>query len=171
MTFVYHIFNSPALLLSLRQELSELPQPPTFKDIESIPLLASTYAETLRLGVQIHIPRSAPYHDLNIGGVNVPRNKLIVVNTWLAHTDQQVWSGKRGEKPLDQFWAERFLVDSDDAVACCSQRTQTTDAPIMDGQARAKNGPRFSLEGLEEAWIPFGGMCLLVWNRTKCSIQ
>ncbi|KAK7701462.1 hypothetical protein SLS64_010206 [Diaporthe eres] len=87
-TLALHIFKSPEILASLRASLDQLPDTPSCKDLEAIPLLSSMYAETLRFGVQIHIPRNAPHHELEVGGVRIQKNKLVMANTWLAHMDE-----------------------------------------------------------------------------------
>ena len=154
MTLAYHIYSSPRLVSSLHESMAQLPTHPTVKDLESIPLLLSMYAETLRFGVQIHIPRSAPFRTLTIGGIDIPNNKLMMANTWLAHTDEQVWNTKDGKHPLDHFWPERFLIDPSDPTSgptkkgiCGSQPNEVEDKDTT-----------FSIEGLEGSWIPFGGM-------------
>ncbi|RYP77924.1 hypothetical protein DL769_003297 [Monosporascus sp. CRB-8-3] len=152
MTLALHIFRFYRVLASLRTSLSRLPKSPSIEELETIPLLLSLYAETLRFGVQIHIPRSAPYHELHIGEVTIPRNKLIMTNTWLMHTDENLWNTKGGEHPLDQFWAERFLVDPEDERS----------GPVKQkADPSTENKPEkqvyFSVAGLEGAWIPYGG--------------
>ncbi len=113
------------------------------------------YAETLRFGVQIHIPRSAPHRDVQIGGVAIPKDKLAITNTWLAHSDEQVWNTREGEKPLDTFWPERFLVDDRDERSGPVRVRSTAE---KKDPAAAKDHVYFSAEGLEGAWIPYGGM-------------
>lgn len=115
------------------------------------------YAETLRFGVQIHIPRSAPYHRLTIGGVEIPENKLIMANTWMAHTDERVWNTKDGTQPLDRFWAERFLVDPSDPTSGPTKK-QIPAQP----EKRVEQAVKFSVEGLEGSWIPYGGKLRLL---------
>lgn len=161
MTLALHIFCSPQLLSSLRTSLSCLSKPLRFEDLETIPLLLSLYAETLRFGVQIHIPRCAPHHELAVGGVTIPRNKMIVINTWLMHTDEKLWNTQGGRWPLDKFWAERFLVyPGDESSGPTAQKTTHSD------DMRHKKGPHFSTTGLEGVWIPYGGK-LLLSTRTR----
>jgi len=108
------------------------------------------YAETLRFGVQIHIPRSAPYHDLHVDGITIPKNKLILINTRLLHMDEEVWNTKAGQQPLDRFWAERFLVDPRDETSGPTKK-------IFRPAENPGRGVYFSADGLEGAWIPYGG--------------
>ncbi|KAI1290568.1 cytochrome P450 [Xylaria venustula] len=119
-------FRSKALLNSLRASLSRVSLSPSIKELESIPLLLSTYAETLRFGIHIHIPRSAPYHDLCIQNASIPKDHLILINTRLAHTDHEVWDTHNGKRPLDQFHARRFLVDPNDQSSGPTRKKRVT---------------------------------------------
>ncbi|KAI1821857.1 cytochrome P450 [Xylaria intraflava] len=145
------IFRSQPLLTSLRTLLSRFSLSPTIKELESIPLLLSTYAETLRFGIHIHVPRSAPHHDLRIQGTSIPQDHLILINTRLAHTDEKVWDTHGGKQPLDQFHAERFLVDPNDQSS-----GPTREKRAVPSEKTGKD-VYFSSEGLEGAWIPYGG--------------
>ncbi|KAI3322050.1 hypothetical protein HD806DRAFT_536520 [Xylariaceae sp. AK1471] len=152
MTLALQVFRSQSTLCTLKTSLSRLSSPPTTEELESIPLLLSMHAETLRFGVQIHIPRSAPYHDLHIGSVTIPRNKLIMANTWIMQTDEAIWNTKNGQQPLDEYWAERFLIDPSDE----------TSGPTRKGAKHSPelakmNSKYFSTDALEGAWIPYGG--------------
>lgn len=151
------MFKSPEILASIRASLDQLPDSASCKDLESIPLLSSMYAETLRFGVQIHIPRNAPHHELEVGGVRIQKNKLVMANTWLAHMDEAVWNTKGGEMPLDEFCAKRFLVDPEDPSSGPSQERVST----TPNQKAKNDGVRFSTDGLEGGWIPFGGRAAL----------
>ncbi|CAH0038134.1 unnamed protein product [Clonostachys solani] len=155
-TMVTKLFSSEAepLLSSLRTSLSRLPPSPTVKELESVPLLVSAYAETLRYGIHIHVPRSAPHHELQVQGVTIPKNSLILLNTQLAHTDEEVWDNHDGRHPLDQWCPERFLVDPKDPS---SGPTRTKTAVAAEKAEKAEGGPYFSSEGLEGAWFPYGG--------------
>ncbi len=75
-----------------------------------------------------------------------------MTNTWLAHMDEVVWNTKGGERPLDQFWAERFLVDPRDKS---SGPTRKRVAPSPEDADKTE--AYFCSEGLEGAWIPYGG--------------
>lgn len=148
-SLMLQICNSPSLLSTLQSRLSKASRPLSFKELESIPLLNSLYAETLRYGVQIHIPRTAPHRPIRLGGITIPEDKLIIANTWLSHTDEDVWNTKGGKHPLNEFWAERFLVDPNDE----------TSGPVKHHNLQKPDtkDPYFSLDGLDGAWIPYGG--------------
>lgn len=151
MCMAIHIFQSQSLICSVRDSILRISHQPTIKDLESVPLLVSTYAETLRFGVQIHVPRSAPYHDLDINGVTIPRKSLIIVNTHLAHRDDRVWDTQGGKRPLDKFCADRFLVDPLDPSSGPARQKGLNKVEGNQG------GVQFSCDGLQGAWIPFGG--------------
>lgn len=200
-TLVLQILRSERLLTSLRSSLLRLPKSyqdgPTgahlksfeIKDLESVPLLSSMYAETLRFGVRIHIPRTAPHHDLHIGSGSspldpVPKGAFMVANTWLAHTDEAVWGTKNGKRPLDEFWAERFLVSQSSSRFASSKAVHSdiglhpdekkAETVTLTGPTKAhaasiggedgsgsEQGTYFSTEGLDGAWIPFGGKVMV----------
>ena len=150
-----------SLLAALREEVATAIEPgSTFslsmKKLEECPLLLSMYAETLRLGVQIHIPRHTPHQSLDVGHCTIPNGRLLFVNTWLAHTDRAVWNTKDGAFPLDRFWARRFLVDVKDPFSGpCKIQHGVEDKP--DLCSRASPTTSYSTEGLEGTWIPYGG--------------
>lgn len=158
-----HMFRDTSLLNEVRQAIGgnlKAQQPSLefdIKRLEKNPLLLSLYAETLRFGVQIHIPRCSPHQDIQTGGKTIPMDKLILINTWLAHTDERKWNTQDGKHPLDKFWPRRFLATQDD-----------DSGPLksgIDGYCHPKVSPEntsetFSLDGLDGVWIPYGGMHL-----------
>ncbi|KAI1371821.1 cytochrome P450 [Hypoxylon crocopeplum] len=95
-----HIFRSPPLLSSLRDALSHHSPSPSIKELESVPLLISTYAETLRFVIHIHVP---------------------------------------------------FLVDPMD------QSSGPTRKKKVASTEETKRNAYFSSDGLEGAWIQYGG--------------
>ena len=121
------------------------------------PVLLSMYAETLRFGVQIHIPRNSPHANLHIGQKIIPRNKTVLLNTWIAHTDKKVWNTSGGQHPLESFWAGRFLIDPNDPQSGPVRRSSHDLSKDLPKDKFNSMGPSFSTEGLEGAWIPFGG--------------
>ena len=162
MTLALQIQKDNSLLSDIRTQFQDNIQNQI--DLESLdknPLLLSMYAETLRFGVQIHIPRTSPCTNLRIGTKLIPKDKMILVNTWLAHTDEDVWNTRDGKYPLDQFWPQRFMLDPDDPssgpVRKASQIRHQPSSPSEDAPPAPS---RFSTDGLEGAWIPFGGELL-----------
>ncbi|OOF95349.1 hypothetical protein ASPCADRAFT_207821 [Aspergillus carbonarius ITEM 5010] len=118
------------------------------------------YAETLRLGDQIHIPRCSPHRSLALGEKTIQPNKLILINTALAHTDEEVWNTKDGQYPLDTFWARRFLLNSTDPRSGPLKPSLPLSRAAKERQSDDPNTPRkeFTVQGLEGIWIPYGGM-------------
>ena len=128
----------------------------TLKKLEQQTLLQSLYAETLRFGVQIHIPRHVPHQPLKIGDQTIPSNNLLIFNTWLAHTDKAIWNTKNGTHPLDKFWARRFVLDPKDASSGPCKKQQKIDGDPVSPAEDARKA-EYSTSGLEGAWIPYGG--------------
>lgn len=160
-TLALHIFRDKSLLSMIRHSLADAIKPGArikfeLKMLEKQPLLLSMYAETLRFGVQIHVPRCSPHQNLAIGKIHIPGNKLILMSTWLAHTDEEVWNTKEGNFPLATFWPQRFLIDPKDPLSgpTKAKRVAYTTTPI--GKT-VNEEARYSTEGLEGAWIPYGG--------------
>lgn len=161
MTLALHVFHDTSLLSSIRQCLADTIEPGArlkfdVKKLEKQPLLRSMYAETLRFGVQIHVPRSAPHRDLTVGNILIPKNKLILINTWLAHTDETVWNTKKDVFPLNTFWPQRFLIDpKDPSSGPTKEKSRASEK--TETKFKSLDGLHFSTEGLEGVWIPYGG--------------
>jgi hypothetical protein len=171
MTFSSHMFRDPSILSEIRESVLDTIQPGkgikfNMKRLEKKPLLLSMYAETLRFGVQIHIPRCSPHQEIRVGNKIIPRDKLVLVNTWVAHSDEEVWNTRDGEFPLDTFWSRRFLVDPRDSLSGPirkhndqqqKQQKQQQQPRQQQQPTHNKEGVHFSIEGLDGAWIPYGG--------------
>lgn len=159
------VFSDPKLLFKVREALDSTFQCRTRSiDVEKlakIPIFMSLYAETLRFGVQIHIPRDAPHNSIKIGKSVLPPNSLILMNTWLAHSDKSVWNIQGGRKPLGQFWPQRFLVYPGDPSSGPCKKREMIKPP--SGRLES-NKPRFTTEGLQGAWIPYGSKLLSQWQ-------
>ena len=161
MALLIHTISNASILEEVRQEVARTSESKSqsgfkMKELEQQPLLLSLYAETLRYGVQIYIPRHIPHQALDIGDRTIPSNKVFIFNTWLAHTDKAIWNTKNGTYPTEEFWARRFIIDPKDPSSgpCRSQRKADTDpASGVEDTDRV----RYSTDGLEGAWIPFGG--------------
>ncbi|KAL8915923.1 MAG: hypothetical protein Q9172_006566 [Xanthocarpia lactea] len=172
MALLIHTISDASVLAEVRQEIAratESSSPPKFRlrQLEQQPLLLSLYAETLRHGVQIHIPRDIPHKPFNIGDRTIPSDQILFVNTWLAHTDQAVWNTKDGAYPLEEFWARRFLINPKDPSSGPCKNRRKTDVDRAS-EAVDTNEVRYSTEGLEGAWIPYGGKsCIrLSWSSS-----
>ncbi|GAP92700.1 putative NACHT and Ankyrin domain protein [Rosellinia necatrix] len=150
---IFDIYRDPELLASLRAEVdtcklkNEGVDSLVRFDIDRLlrlPVLQAVYAETLRLRMHFYIIRMPDRIDLNIQDWVIPRKKVIVTPTTVAHMDAEVWcTGEKNEHPVDKFWAGRFLK-------CSSKDTKDI--------SQAHNpAPTFSTREVEGSWIPYGG--------------
>ncbi|KAI1455297.1 cytochrome P450 [Annulohypoxylon moriforme] len=140
-----------------QQSLAEI----DLKKLSNNPLLASVYAETLRLYVETFTLVSSPIEDVPLGKYWLPKGKLGIVNSAMAHRDEEFWNTKDGQYPLNKFWADRFLIDPNDPTSGPSK--------IIRQEPNYENPedttPHFSLKGLEGSWIPYGGGNLVCPGR------
>lgn len=141
---VYEVYRDPELLANLRAEVdtcavhSDNGLHFNIEHLLRLPLLQAVYAETLRLRMHFYIIRMPDRVDIDVQNWVLPRQKVIVTPTTVAHMDPERWStGLNGEHPLDQFWVGRFLK---------------YPTKHIHGST-----PEFSTKGLEGSWIPFGG--------------
>ncbi|KAI8623282.1 cytochrome P450 [Xylariaceae sp. FL1651] len=158
MTFwnLIEVYDDAELLERVRADLSGAVLPhdtenklPFRFDITAItgsPLLQSVYAEVLRMRVSLFHNRSPIQGDYSMGPYKFKQGGLVCVSTNIASNHADAWGDSRtngGRRPLDEFWAERFLVsDSSDSTK-----------------------KKFSTEGLDGAWIPYGGGALMCPGR------
>lgn len=157
------IYADPVLLERVRHELAktQLPQgdgqdppsdgpspPPRFDlaGVTSSPLLQSIYAETMRLRVSFLHCRVPRHGDYPLGPYNLRKGGLILVSSDLASHNETAWGPRRCRRPLEEFWADRFLVPE-------------------EGEKQEKEEMRFSMDGLDGAWIPYGGGKLMCPGR------
>ena len=168
--FLYEIFRDPVLLNRVRTEVEEAripsddPDAPPKFDVTilgSCPILQSVYAETLRLRTAILVTRMPERADFRLGDYVFPRKNLLAVASQTAHMDSDVWNTGTANDPhpLKDFWAERFLIHpgapgSGPLKHAKAQRPQASMPEIPESQ---KDKPRYSVEGLSGAWIPYGG--------------
>ena len=155
-----HIFRDNDLLVRLRSSVADAmtSRADVSFNLDKLmkdALLASVYAETLRLYVQVYVTRCSPHNDVKVNNWVLPQNKVCMISSYVAHMDENVWNTRDGAYPLDTFWAERFLLDPNDPSsgplkesACGTARR--SKLPLSDGKI-------FSMDGLEGSWIPYGG--------------
>ena len=126
-------------------------------------LLQSTFAEALCLYVSAYVTRRPEFAEAQILDYRIPKDKLIVISTALAHMDKRNWNlGFMEEHPVESFWAERFLNYNSPSArqtpsALSSTVTTSSIAPSPDGAISDPPEPKFSLNGYANTWIPFGG--------------
>lgn len=125
---------------NLKTELQDCLKPET-GDLDILkfstkPLLQSTYAEVLRLRVTTTTIRTNEDANFKLDpDYTIGKNIIMTIFSSVTAYNRQAWEATRPEsvtKSLDEFWPERFLVRKD------------KDA-------------KFSLEGLTECWMPYGG--------------
>jgi cytochrome P450 len=111
-----------------------------------LPVLQAVYAETLRLRMHFYIIRMPDKVDINIQDWVIPRQKVIVALTTVAHMDTKAWNtGLDNEHPLEQFWFGRFL------------RYPSQRGNDINQEPNSSTSPTFSTKELEGSWIPYGG--------------
>ncbi|CAL2267588.1 unnamed protein product [Prunus armeniaca] len=101
-----NLFNHPDVLKRARAELEvQLGQEQLVEehDISKLPYLQSIISETLRLypAAPILLPHFSS-DDCTIGGYNVPRGTMVLVNAWAIHRDPRLWDNP------ESFTPERF---------------------------------------------------------------
>ncbi|CAN8248381.1 unnamed protein product [Cochlearia groenlandica] len=101
-----NLLNNPEVLKKAKAEIDEkigqerLVDEP---DIANLPYLQNIVSETFRLcpAAPLLVPRS-PTEDLKIGGYDIPRGTIVLVNAWAIHRDPKLW-----DEP-ERFMPERF---------------------------------------------------------------
>ena len=147
----WHALQDGELLAAATAEVEECRKEDSSLDtakLMSQPLLQSMHAEALRKYVAVYIPRTTEYGATQILDYEIPKNKLLVINSGMAHMDERNWNlGPQNQYPVTKFWGERFLTP--DTAEGSDQADKTLGT---------RNGkPKFSLSKYKGAWVPFGG--------------
>jgi cytochrome P450 len=131
----------------------------------NMPLLQSMYAETLRLYTSLFTLRSAPYGDLTVCNLTIPKDELIAVDSRVSAMDSSFWNTRatntdyEGEYPVNHYWAERFLVYPNDPTSGplrFNASKPRVPAPDVSSHITGSE-PHFTMDGLAGAWLPYGG--------------
>ena len=150
----WEILRDPQLFARVRSEVDACAlNPSTPENLEfdltklcNQPLLQSIYAETLRLRTAVYIIRKPEFQGAPVGDYKIPKDKMIVISSHMAHMDKRNFNtGPEESRPIETFWADRFLTYPKESKDISS-----------DTNTKAQ-GPKFSLNGMAGAWIPFGG--------------
>lgn len=101
-----HLLNNPKVLKKAKDELdTQIGQERLVEelDMSKLPYLQGIISETLRLtpAAPMLLPHYAA-NDCTIGGYNVPRDTMVLVNAWAIHRDPNEW-----ENPTS-FIPERY---------------------------------------------------------------
>ena len=107
------------------------------KNLLDLPLLASIYAECLRLHVYMNIIRGV-HGDMELDGYILKKGSLAQSPSMIAHLDEGFW-GRSGH-PASEFWAERFIVED----------------KVKDETGELRTVKRFSTDGMAGHWFPYG---------------
>ncbi|KAI0440052.1 cytochrome P450 [Xylaria telfairii] len=122
------------------------------KKLTTRPLLQSTYAEVLRFYVGVAISCSTGYQEIDLANYTIPRNSLIMTYSRAMALDTEAWmrAGRILRKPLEEFDAERFLVGLGWKGPGGSSGPETIRTEDISSR-------RFSTDGLQGLWVPYGG--------------
>lgn len=149
---IFDIYRNPELLASVRAEVdacANICEDGRIRfDIDDLlrqPVLQAVYAETLLLRMHFYIIRMPDKIDMNIGHCVIPRQKVTVTPTTVAHMDSEAWSTGSRNDLIDQFWHGRFLKDT------------SKNALSGTDSHESSASPTFSTKELEGSWIPYGG--------------
>lgn len=142
--------RNPNLLTQLLADVAGATSSDTGKiDIQKLgnqPLTQSMHAEILRLYIAIFTLRHGEVGPVSFGGYKLKTDDLAIIYSRTGALDDKAWarSGRAPKVPLEQFDAERFLVDRD-------------SLPVEARLESATGGRQFSMAGLAGIWLPFGG--------------
>lgn len=122
-------------------------------------LLQSTYAETLRLRVAIAMTRVNEFSDFDLHGYKIPQHQTMVIFSRTSALNTLAWeqAGRTLKKPLEEFHAERFLVN-DQQISSETDAVEVAKETTTTNSTTTPSTPfKFSLDGLAGCWIPYGG--------------
>ena len=150
---IVEVLRSPALVRHLRGEITRYYNPQTeaynTDGISKEPIVESILAEIARLRTATRTIRTVQGGNIQLDNRwTIPdRTSVIMFSQDLGHNATE-WSKARPHtvtRPLERFWAERFLIPDQQAPM---RRNKRRGVEIATGA--------FSLEGLTSLHIPFG---------------
>ncbi|XP_050367205.1 cytochrome P450 81E8-like [Argentina anserina] len=108
-----NLLNHPHMLKKARAELDSHLGPDRLvdePDVLKLPYLKSIVSETLRLypAAPLLLPHLSS-EDCTIGGFDLPRDTMVLINAWAIHRDPAVWEDPESFKP------ERFERGEDES--------------------------------------------------------
>jgi cytochrome P450 len=161
------VLQRPALLERVRAEIAPYiswnpSSPDPIKiDMDALcqqTLVQSIYAEVLRVHNGTVIARVPKSSDFSIGGWSFPKNEPIMVSSFDTARNTTVWNQGTPEDPhlLDEFWPERFILDPKNASSgpVLPQNTHREQQQEIEDELQR---PKFSLDGTDGSWVPYGG--------------
>ncbi|KAF2973131.1 hypothetical protein GQX73_g397 [Xylaria multiplex] len=164
--YLVEIYRDPALLSRVLPELEAAvispaaDNTPAAFDLSPVlasPLAQSIYAEVLRMRISLLLNRCADHKDHRIGPWTLKKGAYMTLPTAYIGYHPKAWEPYTdgGKAPIDEFWAERFLVPDE------AKSAQTEDAVSEKKEPKM----RFSTEHLEGIWVPYGGGALMCPGR------
>ena len=125
-----HLLTGATSEVQTSRITSDITSPPRF-DMTKLcnqTLLQSTFAETLHLYVSVCVTRRPEFAEAQILDYRIPKDKLIVISTALAHMDKRNWNlGPMEKHPVEIFWAEGFLTYNNPSAR---QKSPASSSPI-----------------------------------------
>ena len=159
---VFEVFKRPALLTRVRSVV-QAAYDLRHQESESVilgrnPLLQSIFAETTRLRVVGIIPQHVTAENFHLSEWLIPEGSILGLSSRAGAMNKEVWNtGVDGDPhPLDEFWAERFLVYPSNPRSGPLRK----EKPSVVAQCHTEENPeqpRFSLKGTENVYTSFGG--------------
>ncbi|KAM3555214.1 hypothetical protein ARSEF4850_006118 [Beauveria asiatica] len=162
------VLQRPALLAQVREEIAPFiswdgsGQEQMIVDIDHLcsqPLVQSIYAEVLRFHNGTVINRVPRVPTLNIGGWHFRKDEPIIISTYDTARDPTVWNQGPSDDahPVDEFWPERFIVDPANALDGPVLAQAKAQSQNMEENEVAGSGRRFTMDGTDGSWVPYGG--------------
>lgn len=120
------------------------------------------------------LSRVANKDNTKIGSYVFPKDEMILVSSWHEQRDREVWN----EGPVDgifhsvdDFWAERFLVDPKDSstgprklglTSGSSEKEKAQIAkeeasPVKEEKSKGEEKKYFTTEPVTGSFVPYGG--------------
>ncbi|PSN63612.1 cytochrome P450 [Corynespora cassiicola Philippines] len=150
---VVDVFKDKALLDDIRKEVGvcKVGDGDTLQfDVSKLlqqPILQAVFSESLRLRCHNMFIRKTK-EDIELKDWLIPGNNYAIAWSTPGHMDPKVWCDGDGSHPVDTFWPGRFLER------------------VGEGKSL-----RFSLQGREGSWIPFGSGANICPGRNFAKIH
>ncbi|KAH7386034.1 cytochrome P450 [Pyrenochaeta sp. MPI-SDFR-AT-0127] len=149
---IVEILRKPHVLKHITAEISRFHSPQSgeydIASITDIPLVQSVQAEIRRLRSSTILARTTEVDNFQLDEKwTLPKGVTVMLFSHDFSMNAELWAKARPrtvEKPLDVFWAERFLVPN-----------RVTSSAKRENQRHKVDTGRFSLEGLEPLSIAF----------------
>jgi cytochrome P450 len=136
----------------------------------SQPLFQSIYSEELRMRAAVAIQRVPVIDNFSIGPWKFPRDQMILASSWHEHRDKSVWNEGPADgviHPVEEFWAERFLVYPNDPTSgprkpeskSKSKIRFTGDKEKVESETseQPEDKPVFTIDPVQGSYVPYGG--------------